>query len=277
MQSGTGVVVVALYGEAPHGLWERLAAFVQAGLQVVVVNNNNALPPNHQTLPPVTWLNNGNRGGLAGGLNRGVSEALALNGEYITLLDQDSELDAKAVIALQQEVGRQPDQIVGPAIWDQERAHWHTRHRRPRLLITSGTTFHAAIWQLVGPYQEWMEIDYIDHEWCSRARRKGLQLRVLPHATLKQHFGERHSNPLAHLLGLQQYSPYRRAIALRNLRWLLHQNYVPLDIRLKEGIKMLFKPWCWLILEPHRRRNARCLWIGLTAPLGQPFPQTPLL
>ena len=59
----------------------------------------------------------------------------------------------------------------------------------------------------------------------------------------------------AHRLGLQLYSPYRRAVALRNLRWLLRQGYVPRDIRLKEAVKMLLKPWCWLALEPDRRRG----------------------
>ena len=272
MQSGTGAVVVALYGEAPEGLEQRLAAFCQAGLRVVAVNNNalRTLPRNADD--HLTWLENGNEGGLAGGLNHGVHTALALGCERITLLDQDSNLSADGVLTLQQAVTSQPDRVVGPAIWDLERARWHTRQSRPRLLITSGTTFHTSTWQRVGPYHDWMEIDFIDHEWCSRARQKGVQLEVLEDVRLDQQFGQRHPNALAHRLGLQLYSPYRRAVALRNLRWLVRQGYVPRDIRLKEAVKMLLKPWCWLALEPHRRRTARSVQAGLTAPLGQPFP-----
>ena len=272
MQSGTGAVVVALYGEAPDGLWERLRAFGQAGLQVVIVNNNPAGRSGPRLDAQLSWLENGNRGGLAGGLNRGVSQAIALGSQQITLLDQDSDLSVEALLSLQQAAGAKPDRVVGPSIWDLERARWHTHQSQPRLLISSGTTFQAATWLRVGPYHEWMEIDFIDHEWCSRARREGIQLEVLEGVRLNQQFGQRHPNPLAHQLGLQLYSPYRRAIALRNLRWLVRQGYVPLDIRLKEAVKMLIKPWCWLTLEPQRRRTARSLGIGLTAPLGRPFP-----
>ena len=273
MQNGCGAVVVALYGTAPHELKRRLSAFGRAGLKVVAVNNNATAACPLDVEGHLSWLENGNIGGLAGGLNRGVTQALALGCGYVTLLDQDSELSAAGVLTLQEAVATQPDRIVGPSVWDQERDQWHTRQRRPRLLITSGTTFQAAAWQQVGGYHEWMEIDFIDHEWCSRARRDGFELEVLADVRLNQQFGQRHPSPIAHSLGLQLYSPYRRAVALRNLRWLLRQAYVPLDIRLKEAMKMLLKPWCWLALEPQRRRTARSLLAGLRAPLEQPFPR----
>ena len=72
---------------------------------------------------------------------------------------------------------------------------------------------------------------------------------------------------------MQLYSSYRRAIALRNLRWLLVQSFVPLDIRLKELIKMILKPWIWLVFEPNRFRCLSIIWLGLTAPLNKPFPR----
>ena len=118
-----------------------------------------------------------------------------------------------------------------------------------------------------------MEIDYIDHEWCSRARRVGIHLSVIEESVLFQTFGIRHPNPIAHHLGLQLYSPYRRSIALRNLRWILFQRFVPLDIRIKELIKMLLKPLIWLSVEPERRNCLALLWLGLTAPLYKPFPR----
>ena len=121
-----------------------------------------------------------------------------------------------------------------------------------------------------------MEIDYIDHEWCSRARRIGFHFAVIEQPTLFQTFGTRHPNYFAHLLGLQLYTPYRRAISLRNLRWLLLQRFVPLDIRLKEFIKMLVKPWFWFFLEPNRCRCLAVLWLGLSAPLCKPFPHARL-
>ena len=278
MQNKRCAVVIALYGHMPRGLGDRLQDFHSAGLLVVVVNNNTEVNPTC-TSSDLFWLENGNNGGLAGGLNRGVAHALQCGCELITLLDQDSELSAITVSALQLRVEQQPNLIVGPAIWDVERQRWHTPPQgQPRLLITSGTTFNAGTWRLVGPYHDWMEIDYIDHEWCCRASRLGLRLQVLEarELPLKQHFGQRHPNPLAHRLGIQLYSPYRRAVALRNLRWLVQQNHVPLDIRFKEVMKMMLKPWCWLALEPAPAITLRYLWAGLQAPLGKPFPRATL-
>jgi len=54
------------------------------------------------------------------------------------------------------------------------------------------------------------------------------------------------------------------------LRWLLQKAEVPLDLRCKELIKMLLKPWLWLLFEPKRRENLASILAALRAPLLQP-------
>ena len=267
-------LVVPLYGELQLEGLDRLRCWVQQGFWVVVVNNNpassslsgvvaNSLVPHH------------NLHGLAGGLNAGVNQAIADGADCITLLDQDSVISAASLQILSKWCS--PELIVGPQIFDSTRRSVHTHAQQNiRMLISSGTTFEPSIWGKIGPFQEWMEIDYIDHEWCSRARRLGFNIAVLDGTNLFQTFGSRHPNRLAHYLGLQLYSSYRRAVALRNLRWLIFQHYIPLDIRLKELIKMLLKPLIWLMLEDGRRRCLNVIWIGLTASLHKPFPRARL-
>jgi hypothetical protein len=51
------------------------------------------------------------------------------------------------------------------------------------------------------------------------------------------------------------------------LRWLCLQAYVPLDLKVKEVLKMLVKPWLWLLFEPKRRENFKAIWSALVAPL----------
>ena len=269
-RSRRGAVVVTLYGASTTGLDLRLQRFLEAGLDVVAVSNNDIERPG---IPCTVLVQNRNAGGLAGGLNRGVEVALERGSDVITLLDQDSEVDADTILKLQQTVSANTDLVVGPAVWDLDRKQWHTKSRPPRMLITSGSTFTTRTWQRVGAYHDWMEIDYLDHEWCSRARQKRCTLKVIPETCLTQRFGVRHPNLIAHKLGLQLYSPYRRAIALRNLRWLIKQDYVPLDIRMKEGIKMLIKPWLWLIFEQSRLANLRSIRVGLMAKCEEAFPR----
>ena len=268
--SRRGAVVVTLYGASTTGLDMRLQRFLEAGLDVVAVSNNEI---ERQDISCTVLVQNRNAGGLAGGLNRGVDVALQRGSEVITLLDQDSEVDADTILKLQQTVSGSTNLVVGPAIWDLDRRRWHTRCLLPQMLITSGCTFTTSTWHRVGAYHDWMEIDYLDHEWCSRARQKKCKLAVIPETCLAQRFGVRHPNLIAHKLGLQLYSPYRRAISLRNLRWLLKQDYVPLDIRMKEGIKMLIKPWLWLLFEQGRLGNLRSIRAGLTTKSGEAFPR----
>ena len=66
---------------------------------------------------------------------------------------------------------------------------------------------------------------------------------------------------------MQLYSPERHYFSLRNLRWLCLQPYVPLDIKLKESIKMTVKPWLWLLFEPNRKNNLIAVITALFAPL----------
>ena len=269
-------LVIPLYGDTTQACWDRLSAYRRHGFWVVVVNNNPSdlpdLPAHSQAV-----VNHHNRSGLAGGLNAGVEQAIRDGAAVVTLLDQDSLISAEALHRLAgacQGHAAPQRRVVGPCIWDRRRDQAHSHpDDRARFLITSGTTFVPEVWSHVGPLQAWMEIDYIDHEWCSRACQRGVQLQVLPDACLLQTFGRQHPNRFAHALGLQLYSTYRRAIAIRNLRWLLGQPYVPLDLRLKELIKMLLKPWIWLLLEPQPVRTLQGIWVGLTAPLLQPFPR----
>ncbi len=69
------------------------------------------------------------------------------------------------------------------------------------------------------------------------------------------------------MLGMELYSPIRHFYAIRNLRWLCLQPFVPLDLKIKELVKMAIKPWLWILFEPQRLANLRAVLGALTAPL----------
>jgi len=248
----------------------------------VLVDNNPdlvALPPQQSPTSDgdrYRWIPNGNRGGIAGGFNRGIAAAIAAGATTITLLDQDSSLDEGSLHWLREPLDLHPGArlLVGPRIWDQRRACWHQPAKRYwhgfprcRLLISSGTTFAAEQWPLLGPLDESLFIDFVDHAWCFRAQAVGFVLLQHPQARLEQQFGQPHPHGLCRWLGLELYSPQRHYYSLRNLRWLVRQWWVPLDLRCKEVLKMLLKPWLWLLFEPQRHANARAIVAAFRAPL----------
>lgn len=277
-------LVVPLFGDisSAAALLQRLQRLLASGFGVVLVDNNpDPLPELPQLLPSsgghrYRWIANGNRGGIAGGFNRGIAAAIAAGASTITLLDQDSTLDERSLRCLREPLAGHPGVrlLVGPRIWDQRRACWHQPAKRrwqgyprTRLLISSGTTFAAAHWPLLGPFDEALFIDFVDHAWCFRAQAAGFVLLQHPQARLEQQFGQLHPNGLCRWLGLELYSPERHYTSLRNLRWLVRQGWVPLDLRCKEVAKMLLKPWLWLLFEPRRQANARAIMAALRAPL----------
>jgi hypothetical protein len=70
---------------------------------------------------------------------------------------------------------------------------------------------------------------------------------------------------------MQYYSPERHFDGLRNLRWLCLQPYIPLDLKIKELLKMLAKPWLWLVCEPRRLENLQAIIAGLLCPLPSKY------
>jgi rhamnosyltransferase len=276
-------VVIPLFGA--DGLSTELEAYlrdlVAAGLLVVLVDNNpeGALRPG-RVPAGCHWVANHNRGGIAGGLNRGVAWARAAGAHVLTLLDQDSRIAADQMAQLREPLERQPQRrlVVGPGIWDAQRRQRHGRWRpsadgldATRLLISSGTTFRSDDWPELGTMHEDLWIDFVDHAWCFRAQARGFCLAQHPAVLLYQQFGSVHPHPLCRWLGMRLYSPERHYFALRNLRWLCRQPSVPLDLKIKEVLKMLLKPWLWLLFEPSRRANLKAVVRGLQAPLPGPY------
>ena len=275
-------LVVPLFGDLTQpDLADYLQHLLAAGLVLVLVDNNPGKTPQWvETLPCSQLLVNANRCGIAGGLNRGIDRALQMGATWITLLDQDSRISADQLVWLRESFEGAPKrrQVVGPRIWDCQRQMPHGRSKRSstgleatRLLISSGTTFRSADWPDLGCLHEDLCIDFVDHAWCFRAQARGFSLWQHPQVLLNQQFGSVHPNSLCRSLGLQLYSPERHYYGLRNLRWLCLQPYVPLDLKVKEIVKMLVKPWLWLLCEPQRPANLKAIVRGLFARLPGPY------
>ena len=279
---GRHAVIVPLFDhQAASGLDTYLRSLLAEGLDVVLVDNNpKPIQDPVTSLPGCQLLCNYNAGGIAGGLNRGIEAARGDGARWITLLDQDSRIEAAQIRRLCEPFEARPDrrQVIGPSIWDQQKQRRHGRWRSEsqeldatRLLISSGITFRAEDWPGLGCFHEELCIDFVDHAWCFRAQARGFALFQHPQVVLEQHFGSVHPNRLCRKLGMRLYSPQRHYFGLRNLRWLCLQGYVPLDLKLKELVKMVLKPSLWLLFEPQRRANLRLIGMALIARLPGPY------
>ncbi|MDP8983771.1 MAG: glycosyltransferase family 2 protein [Pseudomonadota bacterium] len=123
--------------------------------------------------------------GIARALNIGIERATQLGYRWVLLLDQDSHVHDDLVATLVDVQNSHPDRerlaVIGSGYREVRAAH------RPRNIeeavgnqwdpvdwvITSGSLLSLAIYSVVGPFREEFFIDYVDLEYCIRARANG--------------------------------------------------------------------------------------------------------
>jgi GT2 family glycosyltransferase len=156
-------VVIPLYGDPPLDWRSWIASLLAEGFLVVLVENNveahadclgSQIQPNQ--LPESSGLHllhNNNKGGVAGGFNRGVEHAIGLGAHWVTLLDQDSRLESALLKRLLEPWRHGATQLlVGPMILDGRYGQHYVgqpsaslrQFWRSRLLISSGTSFSGG-------------------------------------------------------------------------------------------------------------------------------------
>lgn len=193
------------------------------------------------------------------GVNRGVAEAhnvglrLARRRGHraVLLLDQDTQLEHDALPRLLDaldalQAGGQRVAGVGPAFSDPrgETVFPFVRLGRLRmhavavtgtapvecdLLISSGSLIPVDAAEAVGPLDSDFFIDYVDMEWCARARALGWKLFGVPSARTLHTIGEATLTVLGRTIPV--HSPPRQYYLIRNALLFARKPYLPLNWR----------------------------------------------
>lgn len=197
----------------------------QAG-RVVIIDNASAAPARRALQSVVEQVRadlilNDQNLGLGAALNQGVDRARAEGFEWVLTLDQDTSVSDSAsmdlITALRACPFRQRVGMVGSTVMnfpeDRPKGLWEERDA----LITSGSLLSVAVFKVVGPFREDLFIDYVDVEWCLRARARGYRMIVTSTPTILHRIGD----PRAHrFFGRRVLSshhrPFRRYYMMRN-------------------------------------------------------------
>jgi rhamnosyltransferase len=206
----------------------------------------------------VDYLPNGENVGIATALNQGV-EVLRSNGiEMALLFDQDSDppaallTDLPAQVAKSNEAGERVA-LVGPAYDDPRLGgvapfvrfrHWKLERLVPEgnapidvdFLITSGSCINLRYWSEVGPMDDALFIDFVDLEWCVRAKQKGYRILGLPWIRMSHELG---AEPVR-IFGrpYPMHGPLRHYYQFRNVIALLKRSYMPWSWKTTELVKL---------------------------------------
>lgn len=191
--------------------------------------------------------------GIAAALNVGLQWARENKFNWLLTLDQDSVCEPDMVNCLytfyraQAENERCRIGILAPMHFDRDSGYIESRLRKDSVqlyeecnyVMTSGNLIPLALFADIGPYDEGFFIDYVDHDICLRAKKKGYRVLQINRARLGHRVGQMRQHTVAKRFSFFSYNyrPERHYYRYRN-RVLLYKRHFGTWIKQDQGFAL---------------------------------------
>lgn len=231
--------------------------------------------------------------GIAKAQNVGIDKSKQFGADCVVFFDQDSDPEETALLilisALEQLI-KQGEHVacVGPRYID-------TRQNNPTPfvmvkglslirascdslsdfvpvdhLISSGSVIPMQTIEAVGSMKEELFIDYVDLEWCERAKFLGYQTYGVCAAKMKHGLGD---EPISFLgTAYPARKPLRHYYMFRNAIWMYRQSYVRWNWKIVDAIRLLRKYVFYSFFAKPRHTHfwmmTKGMWHGLVGKMG---------
>jgi rhamnosyltransferase len=195
--------------------------------------------------------------GIAKAQNLGVKYAKEQGADYFIFFDQDSVIQHDLVFKLKEDFikisKKEKIAALGPIFFDTRFNFMYpqiilnkygvrkrivpTYNSGPlevSFIISSGTLTSRVIFDDVGDMNEKFFIDYVDTEWCLRAKAKGYKIFSDTRVQMEHSIGDGNIKFL--FWKLPVHSPIRRYYRMRNMYYLFKLDYVPFILKIREFI-----------------------------------------
>lgn len=291
------MAVVVSYQPVLDQLQRQLDSLVPQVDDVVVVDNHSiadlSIWMKLSANPARAVIQLDSNQGVARAQNIGIEWARKQNATHVLLMDQDSIPAPDMVRELLMAAQSIADvAVVGPRYLDVRQGNptpfvrirglrfhrlpWDAGH--PILpvdcLITSGSLIPMIALDQVGLMREDLFIDYVDTEWCLRARREGLQSYGVCTAAMTHSLGE-----TPHLFfgrTIPVHAPLRHYYQVRNAILLSREPWVPLNWKLAISWHLLLKFGFYSLVTTPRLQHLRMMALGVWHGVrGRAGPMTP--
>lgn len=188
-------------------------------------------------------LYNNNINGIAGAQNMGIKYCLKIGSKNITFFDQDTIFTKNDLINLTEEVINCNELITAPICFDHKSCMEYPNfslnkygYPRPVLInnnidhyvdicISSGTTVSINVFKAIGMFNESFFIDYVDIEWCLRAKNNHYKIKVINQVKLFHQISYRSSKFF--IFNIFNHPPIRYYYRLRNSIYLFKFGHIP--------------------------------------------------
>lgn len=272
-------IIIVLFKPSP----EQVANLIKLSLcyRVIAVDNTPFVElPGSQSESFDAYIALKKNKGIAYAQNIGICEVQKKCGKYVLFFDQDSDMEldfpAKLLEAIKDvELKNRRVVALGPAIYNKITRQPYKGYKGVSkiddkniicpTLISSGTISPIWAFEEVGMMNESLFIDFVDHEWCWRAKKRGYFCCMNNELQLLHQVGQKDVKILGYPFLLA--APFRYYYQYRNACWLQKVSYVPKNWKLKAFIRNFIGFLClpWFTVSPFMtiRYMLKGLWEGL--------------
>jgi len=289
--------VIVTYHPEPATLNKLVESLSSQVHELIIIDNASSKFPaqplnNDRRIKPKIILNRENLG-LAAAYNQAIDYAKTAKATHIILFDQDSLPAGNMVNHLLQAMLQYNQHsliaaIAGPKYTDikGQRMSPFVRIKGFHLervacadgdvveidhLISSGSLIDIRAIDRAGDFIEGLFIDYVDTEWCLRARHHGLKILGVGNAAMQHNIGDTYLNVLGRQLPM--HSPLRLQYQFRNQIWLIKQPLTSWKWRIIDSIRCIKLIVVYMFFAPKKLKSlnaiAKGIFHGITNRMGK--------
>lgn len=228
--------------------------------QVIIVNNTPKIDLSQFQSKQVKVINNPGNIGLSAALNVGINEAKKQGAEMVALFDQDTELPLNFIKQMLHFINQyqcdKPVAVYSPIfhnhVIDETSKHINFKPFRlirgqvdaddyayPHYVITSGSIIPIEVFDEIGLMLEELFIDFVDIEWCLRARRHGYQVVTINKVMVDHYLGDYAISFRGNHYPI--HSPLRMYYYFRNAMYLYRLHEIESNWKFVDGARNIFR------------------------------------
>jgi rhamnosyltransferase len=234
---------------------------------VIVVNQTDLFGDFKNKICNADFLILGENIGLAKALNIGIRRCLEdIECKSVVFFDQDSTPSLNSIRILERKlesISSVRIASIGLNIVDVKEKYQkynedyiseNFNYEEVDVVITSGSLIPVEVLRDVGIMDESLFIDYIDYEWCLRAKSKGYKIIKLTNVNLYHNMGDQ----LIEIFGIKK--PYhnnekRHFYIVRNQLILINRPYIPMYWKCIHFIKLFYRVPVYIFFSKNKMKT----------------------
>lgn len=283
------VAIVVIFNPFKEGLRRLLDALILQVSHIFIIDNGSSEDVRSYLLslgPSVDLVILDENKGIAYAQNHGIRLAKMRGAEHLIFFDQDSvpspnmtEVLRAALYSLEGSGNRVA--AVGPRFIDDRSELNQTLYHSDgaewilsETLISSGSLIPMQVLDEVGLMTEELFIDYVDLDWCLRAKSMGYGAYIVADAVMFHSLGDN----LIRFMAKEwpSRSPLRHYYMCRNAIWMYKKNWPSLSWKFIDFFKLIRKIIFYTLFAKPRLQQVQMmslgLWHGVIGKMGKYSP-----